>query len=98
MIPFSKKRNRSLSKEKSRLKKRFSLPCFLKPKKKLLIYVCEGKFDVVKRVGRKLGYKVTTKTSLIPEADLVWTDSSAVNANILSRMKNHNKMNHFPGE
>jgi hypothetical protein len=63
----------------------------------MLVYVCEAKFDVVKRVSKEEGYKVTRKMNMISEADLIWNESSAINADILSRMKNFQKINHFPG-
>lgn len=53
---------------------------------------------MVRRICREKGYSATRKFGMISDADLIWNESSVVNADILSRMKVHQKLNHFPGE
>ena len=91
------KRAKSGRKRRSGLHRHCSLPAFPKVSKRLLVYVIERKFDVVRKVAREFGFKVTNKMSNIPEADLIWNETSAINADILSKMKNFQKLNHFPG-
>ena len=40
---------------------------------------------------------MTNKISAISDADMIWNETSAQNADILSKMKNYQKLNHFPG-
>lgn len=68
-----------------------------KIKKKMLVYVIENKFEIVKKVAKQLGHKVTSKTELIYQADLVWNETSSSNPEILSKIENYQKLNHFPG-
>lgn len=93
-----KKKVQNNSKKKSLLKKRQKLLFYPRIKRKLQVYVIEGKFDVVRRVSKEKGYKITRKMNMISESDLIWNESSAINANILSKMKYYQKINHFPGK
>ena len=95
---MKREKRKGVSTSKKRTSRRRKLISFQpKIKKKLLVYICENKFDVVRRVSKSKGYRVTRKFSMISEADLIWNESAAINADILSRMKTHQKLNHFPG-
>lgn len=94
--------SRSHTKKKYSLKKlksrpRISIAPSSKLKKPLLVYVIENKFHIVKQICRELNYRVTSKRSQISEADLIWNESSSDNISYLSQIKNHQKLNHFPG-
>lgn len=96
---MNKEKKRKTDSSKKRLnRKKSSAFSYPKIKKRLLVYICQNKFDVVRRICKQKGYSITRKFGMISDADLVWNESSAVNADILSRMKVHQKLNHFPGE
>ena len=92
----SKKKILSTSKERSKVKKRFSSGFFPRIKKRLSVYVIEGRFEIVKKICREIGHKVSTKSVNISESDLIWTDTGS-SVEILGRMKHYQKTNHFPG-
>lgn len=96
-MKHDRKKPQTSSKKRSLSKRRLKYPFQPRIRKKLLVYVIENKFDVVRRVSKEEGYKITRKMNMISEADLIWNESSAINADILSRMKNFQKINHFPG-
>ena len=91
------KRPKSNRRRKPALHRHCSLPAFPKFSKRLTVYVIERKFEVVRKVAREFGFKVTNKLSAISDADMIWNETSAQNADILSKMKNYQKLNHFPG-
>lgn len=64
-------------------------------KPKILFYIGQTKYPVVKYVGQKLlNYKLTDNAE--DPWDVMWTDS-AVTPDLFDKMKPYQKVNHFPG-
>lgn len=66
-----------------------------KKKKKKIYYICltNCKYDVVKRVSRKFGFKEVSDDE---DWTLYWTDYSVALERVME-MKKYQKINHFPG-
>lgn len=68
----------------------------MKPKKrdKIIINLKYTQYEILAKVAEELGYKVTRTDKT--EYDIIWFDLPPV-ANILSKLKNFQRINHFPG-
>lgn len=58
------------------------------------VSILDCKYTVVKQVVKSM--KMTSSKDSNSDWDLTWTDG-AVSAELLARMKNYQKINHFPG-
>lgn len=70
-------------------------PAKIVQKPKIVINISDCQYPVVRNVGKKLKWKISTD----PEStqwDVFWTDN-AVTPEILFKMQPHQKTNHFPG-
>jgi len=65
-----------------------------KKKEKIVINLKYTQYDILATVAEELGYKITRTDKV--EYDIIWFDLPPV-ANILSKLKSFQRINHFPG-
>lgn len=63
-------------------------------KERIIINLKYTEYEVFETVAKEIGFKVTKSNKV--ESDILWFDLS-INSNILAKMKNYQRVNHFPG-
>lgn len=92
---YRNRSNKSFNKTSSTISRNDSEDLKKKKKKKKNIGICvtATKYECVRRVGRKLGFKEVEENE---DWSLYWTDTS-ISIDRVNQMKKWQKINHFPG-
>ena len=68
----------------------------IRPKKKdkIVINLKYTEYEILETVAKELGFKITKSNKI--ESDILWFDLP-INSTILAKMRNFQRVNHFPG-